>query len=156
MAKRDPNRQEVLVDQAARALDGLSGAAISRVPTTRLHRADRRPPRLRAREDPFYAALETAGLGYLREKPDPFSFRDLRHTYGTLAVQIYPISDVQAYIGHEQIGTTMCYVHHVPKTDAAAKGTAFIAAQLETVSPLCPEAAHSDTTESNSQQPISA
>jgi hypothetical protein len=59
-------------------------------------------------------------------------------------------------MGHEQIGTTMRYVHHVPKTDAAAKGTAFIVAQLETLPLLCPEPAHSDTAGSNSQQPISA
>ncbi|HEX2125319.1 MAG TPA: hypothetical protein VHF45_02010 [Thermoleophilaceae bacterium] len=75
---------------------------------------------------------------------------------GTLAVQIYPVTDVQIYMGHEQVGTTMRYVPYVPKTDAAAKGTAFIAAQLESVSPTCPEPAHSDTTESNSQLPTPA
>jgi hypothetical protein len=46
----------------------------------------------------------------------------------------------------------MRYVHHVPKTDSAAKGSAFIAAQMETVSPLCPEPASSDPTDSNSEQ----
>jgi integrase len=142
-----------LVDQAARALGGLSRRGYLTRPDDLVfvgeigghldyeHVKDR-----------FYAALVEAGLGHLREKPDPFSFHDLRHTYGTLAVQIYPLSDVQAYMGHEQIGTTMRYVHHVPKIDAAAKGSAFIAAQLETVSPMCPELAHSDPTESNSQQ----
>jgi integrase len=82
-------------------------------------------------KDAFYAALEVAGFAHLREKdrkPNPFSFHDLRRTYGTLAVQIYPLSDVQAYMGHAKIETTMIYVHHVPKTDAAAKGSAFVAA----------------------------
>ena len=55
-------------------------------------------------------------------------------------------------MGHEKIETTMRYVHHVPKVDAAAKGSAFIAAQMESVSPLCPEPLHSDTTEANSAQ----
>jgi hypothetical protein len=36
-------------------------------------------------------------------------------------------------MGHEKIETTMRYVHHVPKVDAAAKGSAFIAAQMESV-----------------------
>jgi hypothetical protein len=42
--------------------------------------------------------------------------------------------------------------HHVPKVDAAAKGSAFIAAQMETVPPPCPEPAHSGHTERNSAQ----
>ena len=52
-------------------------------------------------------------------------------------MQIYPISDVQIYMGHEKIETTMRYVHYVPKLDAAAKGSAFIDAQLEP----CPQRA---------------
>ena len=93
-----------------------------------------------------------AGLGHLRAQREPITFHDLRHTYGTLAVQVYPVTDVQIYMGHEKIETTMRYVHHVPKVDAAAKGSAFIAAQLVTVSPLCPEPVHSDATERNSAQ----
>jgi integrase len=38
-----------------------------------------------------------------------------------MAVQAFPISDVQAYLGHADIATTMIYVHHVPRTDAAAR-----------------------------------
>ena len=44
---------------------------------------------------------------------------DLRHTFGTLAVQAFPLSDVKAYMGHADIATTMIYVHHVPQHDAA-------------------------------------
>ena len=46
-------------------------------------------------------------------------FHDLRHTFGTLAVQTFPLSDVQAYMGHADIATTMVYVHHTPQHAAA-------------------------------------
>jgi hypothetical protein len=36
---------------------------------------------------------------------------------------------LQVFTGDEKIETTMRYVQHVPKTDAAAKGSAFIAAR---------------------------
>jgi integrase len=49
------------------------------------------------------------------------AFHDLRHTFRTLAVQVLPLSDVKAYIGHADIATTMIYVHHVPQLDAAEK-----------------------------------
>ncbi len=74
----------------------------------------------------FYAALEAAGLGALRRKPDPFVFHDLRHTFGMLAVQAFPLSDVKAYMGHADIQTTMIYVHHVPRHDAAARLSAAV------------------------------
>lgn len=62
----------------------------------------------------FYAARERAGLR-------PIRFHDLRHTFGTLAVQKCPLSDVKAYMGHADITTTMVYVHHVPQIDAAER-----------------------------------
>jgi integrase len=74
----------------------------------------------------FYAALDRAGLGALREKDHPIVFHDLRHTFGTLAVQAFPLSDVMAMMGHAQISTTMIYVHHVPQHDAAARLTALL------------------------------
>lgn len=74
----------------------------------------------------FYASLEAAGLGHLREKEDPIVFHDLRHTFGTLAVQVFPLSDVKAMMGHERIETTMIYVHHVPQHDAAERLAAAI------------------------------
>lgn len=48
-------------------------------------------------------------------------FHDLRHTFGTLAVQAFPLSDVKAYMGHADIQTTMVYVHHVPRVDTAER-----------------------------------
>ncbi len=80
----------------------------------------------------FYAALEQAGLGHLRVRPDgerrehPIVFHDLRHTFGTLAVQAFALSDVMAMMGHAQIATTMIYVHHVPQHDAAARLSALL------------------------------
>jgi site-specific recombinase XerD len=74
----------------------------------------------------FYVALEAAGLGRLRTKNDPIVFHDLRHTFGTLAVQAFPLSDVKAMMGHADISTTMVYVHHVPQTDAAARLSAVL------------------------------
>jgi integrase len=142
-----------LFDQAARALDGLSRHGYLTRPEDLVfvgatgghldYEATRRD---------FYATLDDAGLGHLREKQEPFTFHDLRHSYGTLAVQIYPVTDVQVFMGHEKIETTLRYVHHVPKTDAAARGSAFIEAQIESVSPLCPEPTHSGHTETNSEQ----
>jgi integrase len=60
----------------------------------------------------YYAALRAADIEHLR-------FHDLRHTFGTLAVQEFALSDVKAYMGHADIATTMIYVHHVPQHDAA-------------------------------------
>ena len=74
----------------------------------------------------FYGSLERAGLPRIR-------FHDLRHTFGTLAVQVFPLSDVKAYMGHADISTTMIYVHHVPRHDAADKLSAAIRAETEPV-----------------------
>jgi len=68
----------------------------------------------------FVAAAEAAGLPRLR-------FHDLRHSFGTMAVQAFPLTDVKAYMGHADISTTMVYAHHVPQADAAAKLGAFAA-----------------------------
>lgn len=67
----------------------------------------------------FYGALRRAGLGHKRQETPALRFHDLRHTFGTLAVQAWPLVDVQAYMGHANIATTMIYAHHVPKHDAA-------------------------------------
>lgn len=71
----------------------------------------------------FWKALQAAGLPKMR-------LHDLRHTFGTLAVQAFPLSDVQAFMGHADIATTMIYVHHVPQHDAADKLTALVHHQM--------------------------
>lgn len=93
----------------------------------------------------FYAALAAAGLDHRRyleppseDRPegvlrdDPIIPYDLRHTFGSLAVRKAPLSDVQAWMGHQDIATTMRYVHYVPQHDAAARLTsAFQNAQAD-------------------------
>jgi integrase len=83
----------------------------------------------------LYVAMDAAGID---RKSFParegFVFHDLRHTFGTLAVQVFPLVDVQAYMGHSDIKTTMRYAHHVPKHDAAQRFTAAIERQ-RSVSP---------------------
>ncbi len=104
-----------LIDEVARALDGLSRrehfvAADDLVfPNTVGEPLDDSALRRR-----FYRALERAGLKRIR-------FHDLRHSFGTLAVQVFPLSDVRGYMGHADIQTTMVYVHHVPADDAAER-----------------------------------
>jgi len=58
------------------------------------------------------------------------TFHDLRHVFGTIAVRAFPVTDVQAFMGHQSITTTMRYVHHVPRHDAAAKLSAAFAVDL--------------------------
>ena len=62
----------------------------------------------------YYLALEDAGLRRVR-------FHDLRHCFGTVAVRAFPLSDVQAMLGHAHVTTTMRYVHHRPGADDAAR-----------------------------------
>ena len=60
----------------------------------------------------YAAALKRAGLRRVR-------FHDLRHCFGSVAVRAFPLSDVQAMLGHAHITTTMRYVHHRPGADDA-------------------------------------
>jgi len=75
----------------------------------------------------LYAAMEDAETD---RKAFParggFTFHDLRHTFGTMAAQVWPLVDVQAYMGHADVQTTMRYLHHVPRGDAAARFTEFV------------------------------
>lgn len=72
----------------------------------------------------FHAAPDRAGLKRLR-------LHDLRHSFGTLAVQAFPLSDVRAYMGHADISTTMGYVHHVSQHDAADRLSRVVACATE-------------------------
>lgn len=116
-------RSVPLIDQAAAALDGLSrrerfiGDDDLVFPSVVGNPFDDSAMRRR-----FHSALTRAGLKRIR-------FHDLRHTFGTLAVQAFPLSDVQAYMGHADIQTTMIYVHHVPKVDAAKRLSALVSAE---------------------------
>ncbi|MGH2865061.1 MAG: tyrosine-type recombinase/integrase, partial [Solirubrobacteraceae bacterium] len=60
----------------------------------------------------YRATLEAAGLRMLR-------FHDLRHTFGSLAINVASIVQVQAWMGHADIKTTMRYLHHKSREDDA-------------------------------------
>jgi integrase len=113
-------RSVPMIDQVARVLDGLSRREFWAADGDLVFCNDQGgyfdDSALRRR---FYAARSRASLKRIR-------FHDLRHTFGTLAVQVFPLSDVKAYMGHADIATTMIYVHHVPQLDAAARLSAAI------------------------------
>jgi integrase len=60
----------------------------------------------------YHSTLEAAGLRRLR-------FHDLRHTFGSLAINAASIVQVQAWMGHADIKTTMRYLHHKSRADDA-------------------------------------
>lgn len=130
-------RSVPLIDDAARELERLSRREHFTGPDDRVFCTelggviDDGPLR-----DRFYAALCAAGLGRMRDKADPIVFHDLRHTFGTLAVQVWPLHDVQGYMGHADISTTMIYVHHVPKATAASELQALVAAEIGAGGPV--------------------
>jgi integrase len=101
-------RSVPLLDAAAKALDGLSRREMFTDADDLVFPNPVGAPfddaRLRLR---FLVALAKAGLKRMR-------FHDLRHTFGTIAVQAFPLTDVKVFMGHADISTTMIYVHHAP------------------------------------------
>lgn len=77
----------------------------------------------------YRAAQQRAGLRPLR-------FHDLRHSFGTMAVRRFPITDVQTWMGHADIATTRKYIHYAPQPEAAAQLGALVGEQLAQVSEL--------------------
>jgi integrase len=61
---------------------------------------------------------------------------DLRHSFGTMAVRRFPITDVQTWMGHADIATTRKYIHYAPQPEAAARLGSLVAEQLGVVSSL--------------------
>jgi integrase len=85
----------------------------------------------------FYAGLVRAGLGHRRDTVDahgnpqqPIRVHDLRHSWCTWAVNVWPLTKVQAYAGHRDIKTTQRYVHHQTKAEDADLGGAYLDAVL--------------------------
>jgi integrase len=60
----------------------------------------------------YIATLKAVGLRRLR-------FHDLRHVFGSLAINVASIVQVQAWMGHADIKTTMRYLHHKSRADDA-------------------------------------
>jgi integrase len=117
-------RSVPLVDRAGQVLDELSRRELWTDPDDFVFPNALGAPfddnRLRIR---FREARDRAGL-------EPLRFHDLRHTFGTLAVRVFPLTDVKAFMGHADIQTTMLYVHHVPQHDAADKLSAALSAEV--------------------------
>ena len=85
----------------------------------------------------FYAALVRAGLGHRRDEQDargnlqiPIRIHDLRHSWCTWAVNVWPLTKVQSYAGHRDVKTTQRYVHHQTKAQDADLGGAYLDAAL--------------------------
>ncbi|WP_354702432.1 Putative prophage phiRv2 integrase [Paraconexibacter sp. AEG42_29] len=120
-------RMVPLIPHAAKALDDLSRRPLLVGATDRVfptETGDALPEG--AARIALYDALAGAGLGHFRERQIPFRWHDLRHTFGTLAAEAFAIRDVMAYMGHEDISTTLIYLHHVPQNDAADRLGALI------------------------------
>lgn len=129
--KGKKGRSLPFIDQAAVAIDNVSRMGLPNGPNDLVFPNVRGGMQDAGRvRDAFYAGLYAVGLGHLREVDEPIVFHDLRHTFGTLAVRVFPLVDVQAYFGHKDISTTMRYVHHVPRTDAARRLSEAFAADL--------------------------
>lgn len=77
----------------------------------------------------YRSAQQRAGLRLLR-------FHDLSHSFGTMAVRQFPITDVQTWMGHADIATTRKYIHYAPQPEAAAKLGALVGEQLGRVAEL--------------------
>jgi integrase len=123
--KSDQVRSVPLTDDAAAELDRLSRRPLFTGPTDRVFvdEVGGMVPE-DAFRDALYGAMEAAGIDRLSfPARGGFVFHDLRHTFATLAVQVWPLTDVQAYCGHADVQTTMRYVHHTPKVDAAREFT---------------------------------
>ncbi len=56
----------------------------------------------------------------------PLRFHDLRHTFGSIAINEATIIQVQAWMGHADVQTTMKYMHHRSRAgDAKLLSAAF-------------------------------
>jgi integrase len=60
----------------------------------------------------FVAAADDAGLRRIR-------FHDLRHSFGTQAIQRFDVYTVQRWLGHKSITTTEKYLHYRADANAA-------------------------------------
>jgi integrase len=124
-------RSVPLIDQAARALDGLSRREHYTGPDDRVFVSPTGGPFDGGDvRDEFYACLKRAGFGALREKDNPMTFHDLRHTAGTLMIRVWDLNRVRGYLGHADVQTTMIYLHHQPRTADAAALSALVASDV--------------------------
>ena len=113
-------RSVPLSDPVGRVLDGLSQRARFTGPDDLVFCSPTGGVRDEGQiRDMFYAALVRARIDRDRGTGKDLVFHDLRHTFGTMAVERFPLPTVQAWMGHADIQTTMRYVHHRDRGDEA-------------------------------------
>lgn len=107
------SRTVPMIDQAAEALKGLQKRGHLTRPKDPVFPGENGDAMdasaLRRR---FIKARDAAKLRPLR-------FHDLRHTFGSLAINFASIVQVQAWMGHAKVTTTMRYLHHKNREDDA-------------------------------------
>jgi integrase len=87
----------------------------------------------------YKKALEHAKLRKLR-------FHDLRHTFGSIAIEQASIVQVQAWMGHADMQTTMKYMHHRSRAgDARLLSAAFQPTRKRTISRNATAATETET-----------
>ena len=131
LTKSKKARGVPMIDHVARALDGLSRRDDHVGPNDLVFAdTDGGPVTDQYLREGLYEAMEAAGISRDRDTGKLLIWHDLRHSFGTLAVRSFPLTDVKAYMGHADVSTTMLYVHHVPQTDAAAKLSKLVEVEL--------------------------
>jgi integrase len=126
--KSDHGRSVPMTPDLVALLDGLSKREYSTM-VDDLVLVDRKGDRVNSftLRRAFYAALDDAGLGHLREADPPLRWHDLRHTFASHAARVMRnLSDVQTLLGHADLITTQRYTHYQPGArDAELLATAF-------------------------------
>ena len=90
-------------------------ASITRRRSTRLHGGST------AATSPTTGCAGATARRSQRARLRPLRFHDLRHTFGSLAISRADIVEVQAWMGHADVKTTMRYLHYRDRADAAAR-----------------------------------
>jgi integrase len=116
-------RSVPLVDHAMQALEGLREREffVGSDDLVFISPTGSRMDDSKARKEMAKAA-KAAGL-------KPLNFHCLRHSFGTMAVQVFPVTDVMAMMGHADLTTTMQYVHSKSREDDASRLSDYIAGQ---------------------------
>jgi integrase len=106
-----------LAEQAATELQGLRDRPRFTSHTDYVFcRPDGAPLDRSAVRSRFIRAQEQAGVRVRR-------FHDLRHTFGSLAIQQFDLVAVKDMMGHSKLTTTERYLHSKPRPDDVAKLT---------------------------------
>jgi len=97
----------------------------------------------------YIVARKAAKLRELR-------FHDLRHTFGSLAIDKASIVQVQHWMGHADVGTTMRYLHHRSRADEAGQIADAFKVQADLQAPGVQTAAAAFRTDAAAREEIPA